>query len=124
MSYSYADPFVSRRDNFEECEYWIRDINANPNELIHETKKPSGVFSAKISNPENSSPSVIGGVFMFDSINLMLETYDDIKELKVNDIVRFNGNIYMVTGIQRQPYRKNTQFNNDLRFKTFISLRG
>lgn len=115
---------MSKRTSFEECEYWLRDINGDPNELIYKSRRCDGTFDAKISNPETTGTNVIGGVFMFDTKNLMIETYDDISDIKANDVVCFNGNFYMVTQIQKYPIRKNTQFNYDQEYITYLSLRG
>jgi hypothetical protein len=124
MARGKVDFFTSRRSNFEECEYWLRDINANPNELVYQSRVCDGTFDAKISNPETSGSNVIGGVFMFDTKNLMLETYDDIDEIKVNDVVKYNGCFYIITQIQKYPLRKNTQFHSDQQYITYLSLRG
>ena len=118
------DLFTSRRSNFDECEYWLRDVNSNPNELVYKSRRCDGTFYAKLSNPETVGSNVIGGVFMFDTKNLMLETYDDIREVKVNDVVCFRGSYYIVTQIQMYPIRKNTQFYNEQQYITYLSLRG
>ena len=115
---------MSKRTSFEECEYWLRDVNADPNELVYKSRRCDGAFDAKLSNPETSGTNVIGGVFMFDTKNLMLETYDDIDEIKINDVVCFRGSFYMVTQVQKYPIRKNTQFHNDQQYITYLSLRG
>ena len=116
--------FISRRNNFTECEYWLRDVNSDPNELIYQTRRSNGTFDAKKSSPETTSPNVVGGVFMFDTSNIMLETYDDISEVKANDVVSFQGKFYMVTQVQRLPFRKNSQFHDDEQYVTYLSLRG
>lgn len=123
MTRKNVDIFTSRRTNFEECEYWLRDINADPSEIIYKTRKSNGCFNAKISNPETFSNNAVG-VFMFDTKNLMIETYDDIDEVKVNDVVKFNDCFYMITQIQKYPIRKNTQFHSEQQFITYLSLRG
>jgi hypothetical protein len=124
MARGNVDIFVSRRTNFEECEYWLRDVNADPNELVYKTRRSNGSFYAKISNPETFSNNIVGGVFMFDTKNLMLETYDNIDEVKLNDVVRYNDNFYIVTQVQKYPIRKNTQFHSEQQYITYLSLRG
>lgn len=124
MARGTADLFTSRRTTFEECKYWLRDINADPNELVYKSRKYDGIFDAKISNPETFGTNVIGGVFMFDTKNLMIETYDDINDIKANDVVMFMNNFYIVTQIQKYPIRKNTQFHNEQQYITYLSLRG
>ena len=124
MAYDFVDIFVSRRDNFDECKYWCRKPSENPNELVYEMRKPDGYFDAKMSNPENFGTDVVGGVFMFDTNFFMIETNDDVFNLKANDVVEFRGNIYMITDIQKRPLRKNNQYTNELAYKYYISLRG
>ena len=124
MARGNVDVFLSRRTNFEECEYWLRNTNADPNELVYQTRRSNGIFDAKISNPETFGNDVVGGVFMFDTKNLMIETYDDISEIKPNDVVSFKGDFYMVSQIQKYPIRKNTQFHSEQQYITYLSLRG
>ena len=115
---------MSKRTSFEECEYWLRDVNSDPNELIYKSRRRDGIFDAKISNPETSTNDIVGGVFLFDMKNLMIETYDDIEEVKINDVVCFMGSFYIITQVQRYPIRKNTQFHDDQQYITYLSLRG
>lgn len=124
MSYGYVDFFVSRRDNFDECEYWVRKESDNPNHLVYNDRGPDGYFDAKISNPENFGTDVIGGVFMFDINSLMIETNDDVHMLRANDVLKFRGNMYIITDIQKLPLRKNNQYTNELAYRYYISLRG
>ena len=88
------DIFTSRRTNFEECEYWLRDVNADPNELVYKTRRSNGTFYAKISNPETSGQNVLGGVFMFDTKNLMLETFDEIEALGATKVLEVYRDYY------------------------------
>lgn len=124
MGFSYVDIFSSRRDYFDECEYWLRKKSDNPNELVYNDRRPDGYFDAKMSNPENFGTDVVGGVFMFDTNSVMIETNDDVFMLKPNDVIKFRGNIYMITDIQKKPLRKNNQYTNELNYKYYISLRG
>ena len=124
MKNDYVDIFSSRRDYFEECEYWLRKDSENPNELIYNVRQSDGFFDAKLSNPETFGKDVIGGVFMFDTMRLTLETRDDIRTMRANDIVKYNGVFYMVEDIQKRPQRKNTQFHSDITYIYYISLRG
>jgi hypothetical protein len=119
-----VDLFVSRRDLFVECEYWLRDTNSDPNELIYKSRNPNGTFDAKIPDTETLGKQILGGVFMFDTTNLMLETTDDIHMLKENDVVRYQNNFYMVEQIQKVAIRRNAQFFDDVQYKYYLSLRG
>ena len=118
------DEFTSRRTNFDECEYWVRKDTDDLNELIYETRKRTGTFSAKQENNETSTPQVVGGVFMFSSRNVTISTNDDISDINENDIVKFRGEIYIVSQVQRILIKKNNQFYNEKRYKTYLSLRG
>lgn len=124
MRYGYVDEFTSRRIEFDYCEYWVRDVDGNPNELIHVNRKKTGHFYARQENAESLGNNVIGGVFMFDTRNVTISTQDDINDIKQNDIVKWRDNVYMVADVQRIPLKKNYQFHNDIRYKTYLSLRG
>lgn len=124
MRNDYVDIFSSRRDYFEECEYWLRKTDENPNELIYSFRQSDGYFDAKLSNPETFGKGVVGGVFMFDTKSLMLETRDDISSMKSNDIVKYQNNFYIVEDIQKVQERKNSQYHYDVTYIYYISLRG
>ena len=124
MGFSHVDIFLSRRDYFDECEYWLRKEGENPNQLIYNTRRSDGYFDAKLSNPEVYGKDVVAGVFMFDTTRLMLETRDDISCIRANDVIKYNGKYYAVEDIQKRPQRKTSQYHNDLTYIYYISLRG
>lgn len=116
--------FVSRRNNFTECEYWLRDVNGDPNELIYQSRRPNGTFDAKQMSSETSGVQVIGGVFMIDIYGVSIQTDDDVSFLKANDVVEFKGTFYRITDIQKAIIRNNNQFSDDISYRYYMNLRG
>ena len=131
------DVFTSRRNMFNECFYWCKtqkdiehevdlatmvSIDEDLNELSYE-REPSGSFFANESNQEITDNQNIAGTFMFDEYFATLETNDDICELKVNDIVVYDGYVWRVTNIARIKKKRQSQFAKRCSFKTYISLK-
>lgn len=124
MTRGNVDIFASRRANFEECEYWLRDINSNPNELLYQLGASSGSFDAKQISAETNGIQVIGGIFMVDVNGVSIQTDDDIRDLKTNDFVKYKGEFYRVTDIQKAMIRTNNQFTSEISYRYYINLRG
>lgn len=120
-----TDIFTSRRTNFIDCEYWLiakEDITRTKEELVF-NERPDGFFSAKFENQFENSVSVIGQSFMFDSNTVTISTEDDVKDLKKNCLVKFNGDVWRINIITRIPIRNDFQMSKEIRFKTTMELR-
>lgn len=125
MRNGLVDIFTSRRDCFDECQFWKIDEDeyVDANELVYSTE-PSGFFNAKQVTSEENSAQVVGGVFMFDSSNITLKTNDDIDEvLKKNYIVLFRNEIWRVENVQKAPIKKNYQFSNEISYTFYVRLK-
>jgi hypothetical protein len=119
------DLFTSSRIYFNRCPYWCVDekwLEIHPNELVIK-KHPTGYFNAKEENPMRTGNQIVGGAFMFETNNLTISTEDDVYDLKENDILKFRGEIYRITDIQRQPRLKQTQYSDRPSCKTIMTLK-
>ena len=122
------DLYTSRRDKFLECKFWSQDKNPyhdiSDAEIVYNIS-PSGTFYAKELNPYTISNQVIAESFMLESKSVSLFTEDGVDELRENDIVEFDDEVYRVDEIQVVPYKKQRQFLRG-RFSCgyIISLRG
>lgn len=119
------DLFTSSRIYFNRCPYWCVDeewLEMHPNEIAIK-KKPTGYFNAKEESPFRTSNQIVGGAFMFERNDLTISTEDDIYDIKENDILKFRGEIYRISDIQRQPKLKQTQYSNRPSCKTFLTLK-
>ena len=129
------DIWTSRRGNFIECEYWLKedsvmsenlsDFIKNPDDELTYKSEPDGIFFAKEVNAYTQDNQVIAEVFMAKRETITLETSDDISVLKRNDIVRFNDKKYRVDSIQKVPFKNQRQFlANAQSFTYYLSLKG
>ena len=91
MATGCCNIYSSRRTNFEECYYWKRDNDEVDLETYAHENKHSGKFFAKEISPLTKQKNVIGGLFMFDSSTIMLETNDYIN-IDAGDVVKYDGN--------------------------------
>lgn len=123
MATGCCNIYTSRRTNFEECLYWKRDDQDKDLETYTHENKSSGRFFAKEISPLAKKKLVIGGVFMFDSKTIMLETNDSV-EINAGDIVKYENKLWNVSDVQELEFHKNSQFMKKVDYKTYISLRG
>lgn len=122
------DLWTSRRDKFLKCKFWSQDEaeeNGVDDAEIAYKLSPTGTFYAKEANPYSISNQIVAETFLAESISITIITEDDINALKRNDIVEFDGEVYRVEGIQKNPYKKQRQFMKEgYSCSYFISLRG
>jgi hypothetical protein len=129
------DIWTSRRGNFIECEYWLKedyvmdtnlvDFIKNPDDEIVYQREPDGVFFAKESGSYTSDNQTIAEAFMVKRESISLETSDDISRLRQNDIVKFNDKKYRVDSIQKVPFKNQRQFlANSQSFTYYLTLKG
>ena len=121
------DTWQSRRNKFINCVYWSQVANINIakfSELSYE-KQPNGFFKASVVSNYTEENQTLENVFMYEKVTVVIETTDDVKELKRNDLVRMKGEFYRVDDIARKPVSKQEQFLNDeyVSYTTYISLR-
>ena len=123
------DLYTSRRKAFLECEYWNQMENEYivPASQIEHEQIPSGFFTAEIVSNLSEANQTIENVFLLQETSLTITTFDDISDLKINDIVKINDGqqIFRVDTINKEPLKKQTQFFlNGSSFQYFIKLRG
>ena len=109
------DLFQSRAGYEELCRWWARDERDQntPDERIME-RVPSGSFMAREVAPENYQDNVIGGMFMIDRTTVTIKSSDDLKRIKSEDLVEYQGEKWIVVTVQRSKAKKqNTMFACD-----------
>lgn len=114
----------SRRVNYEKVDYWKRDENSTmtTSELVLK-KRASGSFYATEMNPKSERNNIVDNSFLFDDSSIILMTRDDVSGLIQNDIVRYEGELWMVTSIQRRKVKKRSEFSVRPTFHTYISIK-
>lgn len=121
-----VDLFTSRRTCFNKCCYWHLNeswTNMHPNEIAVQ-KQPTGHFFANEEDLFRKENQIVAGSFMFESSNVTLSTSDFIPDLEVNDLVKYNDQVYRVSYIRKQPLKKQKQYSNTPSYKTYIALKG
>ena len=120
-----VDLFHSRRTNFSECTFWLRDERdsiANANKWVAKTE-PAGTFYAKEITPKYSQNNPIAGAMLFDRHGVTLETDDDIEDITVNSIVKYHNQLYIVENIQQELHARESQYSNDYHYRYILTLR-
>lgn len=127
MSEGAIDLFTSRRVNNLKCEYWNltnSNLDVDRNKFVYENK-PSGFFTAT-EGGEYSESSQRSSVFLVDTNSLSLITSDDISDLKVQSIIKIDGNkkLWRVVSISKTPIKRISYLSNDSRFTYYLTLKG
>lgn len=112
----------SRRGYNYKCFYWKRDISGvmDNEELVHKTK-PTGIFYAKIVSSKSNDKQDIAGVFRVGIEGISIET-NDIVNLDKDDLIQFDGKIWIVGRVNDDPVQKNAEFGHHTSKKTVIEL--
>ena len=109
------DLFQSRAGYDEMCRWWTRDERDQntPDERIMQ-RIPSGTFMAQEVAPENYQDVIVAGTFMIDKATTVIKSADDLKDIKSEDIVEYQGEKWIVQNVQRTKAKKqNTMFADD-----------
>ena len=121
------DLWQSRRDAFVPVEYWSQIDNEDlvSNSQISYNRLPTGTFMAKEVSSFTDDSQVVGETLMYDENTVNIYTRDKVSDLRVNDIVKYEGKIYRVDNIQKNYVKKQRQFmKREASAEYFISLRG
>lgn len=118
------DIYHSRRTNYRECKYFVRDESSFVGDLDRFilTQAPRGVFYAKEISPQNSKKDQVANVILYDKSIITLETTDIVDDLTSGCVVLYLGHGWMVEQVQRSVYMRETEFG-EMKYKTIISIR-
>ena len=120
-----VDVYHSRRTNYALCKYWVRNekiSDAQLNEYVLKTK-PQGEFYAKEVNPNYNQENPQANAMMFQKNVITLETNDDINDIKVGNVVMYNGKLWHVEGIQSKLHRKESEFDTEEHYTIVLNIR-
>lgn len=121
------DIFQSRRNYNEPCKWWARNESDEhePNELVSK-RVPNGTFMAKEMSPMQLMNMNLGGAFRIDSTHTTIKSTDNLEEMKGDDLVEYQGELWRVDDIQKSKAKiQNTWYANDKHCSHFwyVSLR-
>ena len=121
------DLWQSRRDTFVQVKYWSQIDNDElvPNSRISYDTKHTRTFMAKEISVFTLDSQVLAETMMVDDQSITLFTRDKISNLRVNDLVEYDGKKFRVDNIQVNYIKKQRQFMKKQRSaEYYISLRG
>lgn len=114
---------TSRRTLHNKCRYWkVKTKNKDKSEIVYE-QKPDGMFYAKEISAFSKDNQIVGDVFMFNSKTITIMTTDKV-DINTNDVVEFNGNLWIVVNIQKRRKLKQAQFLKHTSEETYMQLKG
>jgi len=113
--------YTSRRGNFDKVWYWKRNESIKDlSKYVYETK-PDGLFYAKDVSVESQDNQPINNSFLFDNQSITLYTEDSVN-LEINDIVKYEDEIWRVANVQFQHIHKTHQFMKKGYNRTYIQI--
>lgn len=113
--------YTSRRHNFDKVWYWKRnDAIKDLSKYVYETN-PDGFFYARDVSVESQDNQPINNTFLFDNSVITLFT-EDIVNIEINDIVKYEDVIWRVSNVQFQHIHKNHQFMKKGFNRTYVQL--
>lgn len=118
-----VDLFHSRRTAYQECKYWIRNNTISPSSEYVLKNTPSGTFFAKEISPQYNQFNNFANGFSFNKDGITLVSDDDLHEITVGSIVLYNNKAWNVDNVQKEVHRKETEFNIEVDYKYYLTLR-
>lgn len=105
------------------CYYWKRNENeiTNNEELIH-NKRPDGAFYSRIVSNQSKDKQDVAGVFRVENEQVQIETPDIVLDLKKDDLVQFDGDLWIVGRVNVEKIQKQAEFSKKTSCKTIIEL--
>lgn len=116
------DIYRPRRGHNYKCLYWKKDTNQVNNEVLVHNSQPTGLFYAKIYSSKATEKQNFAMAFRISTQGLTIET-EDIIALEEDDIVKFDGEIWLVGKVMTEPVQKNAEFGRRTSVKTLIELK-
>jgi hypothetical protein len=122
-----VDIFTSRRTEFYRCRWWAsllpEDEDTSASSFDYNSMLPSGSFMAREMANYSNDNQEMGGVFLFNENHVVLSTNDDIRKMKANDLVEYDGDMWIVETVNKQKIKRQSQFAKDVPFSYSIALR-
>ena len=110
------DFFNSRATYNDRCYWWSRnesDDEIDLDELVMK-RVATGSFMAKEVAPLRKQDAQIGGVFEIEKHFITIKSPDNLSSIREKDIVKFRGEMWRVSSVQRSKARnQNTFFAKD-----------
>ena len=116
------DLYSSRRNKPYKCLYWKRDnLHYLNNEVLKHRENPSGMFYASVVSRRDKENQDIVNVFHNNYESISLETEDKVN-LKQDDKVLFNNEIWLVLRVSEEYKTKNALYLQNISKKTIIYI--
>ena len=113
---------MGNRGCFYKCQWWERNSKYKDLAEYKHNQTPKGTFNAKRENASNSQKGQLDNTFLYDNENIMISTLNDV-DIKPNDMVEFDGDLWLVQNVQSVTRRSNEQFMTRKCKQTYIQLK-
>ena len=119
------DIYHSRRTNYAECRYWIREENIRISDLNQwiMQNKPQGLFYAKEVNGMFNQANPQANAIMFDKNTITLQTDDDVEDIERGCVILYQGHPWIVDNVQKILHRKESEFDIEEHYRYLINIR-
>lgn len=120
-----TDPLrQSHRAQWIPCKWWQRTSfkGSVPADQVVYATEPSGTFYAEDISDYSGGVKTFGS-FVFHKTDVTIETYDDVSEVKTNDLILMDGTLYRVAApISGRKIRRQDMFARSEVYRYSITL--
>lgn len=115
--------FTSRRLNHRRCRWWARNEDIRDLSRLVREKRPEGVFYAREISADAKSKQGINSAFLFDSESVTITTDDDVRGIRPDCAVEYDGQVYRVMDVQTRKHQRESQFMRAEDVTTYLRLK-
>lgn len=116
------DTRTSRVGRHDRCK-WYKAAYVKGNKLIQDAVA-EGVFYANGSKDDRLSRVNVTGNVLTDNKSLSISTFDFVEDIKPDDFVEIDGELFIVVSIEIKGIERSEQFNRRIAAETIITLRA
>lgn len=114
------DIYHSRRGMYKKCVYWGRCEDGVLDKFAIDNE-PLGIFYAKETSTPTENDRQINSSIQYSENQTTLFTNDEI-DIKPDYIVKYAGNLWRVSNIQKKLHIKESEFSSTQHYSTYINL--
>ena len=118
----YTNLLMGNRGCFYRCKYWERNSQYKDLAEYKHKIEPKGVFMAKRENSTSQQKNELNNMFLYGNESIMISTKSTV-DIKPNDLVEFDGEIWVVQNVQYVTKRSNEQYMKKKCRFTYIQLK-
>ena len=113
------DIYRTRRSYYNKVLWWKSKTKEkyNLSDLVEKTQC-SGFFYAREETPTYNRDEIVNNTFRHQRKEIMLKTNDILKDIEVDDVVKFDNCYWRIVDFQQEDVHKQNEFCKKLKYNT------